>query len=291
MAKDAWRLWGEQDERGALNRITSACTCAAAGLVRSGRVISLAQPLSGQMPVPGHRSGFSHFMNRDGGDYAAGGKRPDGFQFAEDTVVLATHTGTHIDALCHVWYDDEIYNGFSCHSIRSTTGAAHCGVDKMGGIVTTGVLVDMVRDRGRPLEIGEAISATDLERCIDRDTRAKLPGSAVLVHTGWFETWGKDAARYFEGEPGIDETAATWLAEAGVALIGADNFAIEPIPFPKGRVFPVHKRLLRDFGIPLLEGLQLDELARADAKTFMFVTTPLPIVGGTASPVAPVAVL
>ena len=37
---------------------------------------------------------MQHFMQRDGGDYAAGGKRPGGFQFAEDTVVIALQFGT-----------------------------------------------------------------------------------------------------------------------------------------------------------------------------------------------------
>jgi kynurenine formamidase len=291
VAKEAWHRWGEDDERGALNAITADRVREAVALVRTGRVMSLAQPLSAQTPVPGHRGHFMHLMNRDGGDYAAGARRPDGFQFAEDTLVLANHTGTHIDALCHVWYDDELYNGFSCHSIRSTTGAAHCGVDKLGGIVTTGILVDLVRLRGRPLAEGEAVSAADLDECLDADARARLRGAAVLLRTGWFETRGADAASYFRGEPGIDERAAVSLAEAGVAVIGADNYAIEPIPFPAGQVFPVHKRLLRDYGVPLIEGLRLAELAATGATTFMFAAVPLPIAGATASPIAPVVVL
>lgn len=291
MAKEAWHRWGKDDERGALNSITAASTCAAVSLVRAGRVISLAQPISERTPVPNHRGHVMHLMNRDGGDYAAGAKRPDGFQFAEDTLVVANHTGTHIDALCHVWYDNELYNGFSCHSIRSTTGAAHCGVDKLGGVVTTGILIDLVRVRGRPLAKGEAVSAADLQRCLDRETRSRLAGAAVLLRTGWFESEGKDSSRYFEGEPGIDESAGVWLAEAGVAVIGADNYSIEPIPFPPGRVFPVHKRLLRDYGVPLIEGLALAELAAAGATSFLFVAVPLPISGATASPIAPIAVL
>ncbi len=112
MTLGAWGQWGAEDERGALNFVGSEQVRQAVGLVRSGRVISLAQPLSERTPVPGHRASMQHFMGRDGGDYAAGGKRPGGFQFAEDTVVLPLHFGTHIDALCHAWYDDKLYNGF-----------------------------------------------------------------------------------------------------------------------------------------------------------------------------------
>ena len=86
---NAWGRWGPEDEAGALNLIGPAQVKRAAGLVRTGEVLRLAQPLSHKTPVPRHRSGMQHFMGRDGGDYAAGAKRPGGFQFAEDTVAIA----------------------------------------------------------------------------------------------------------------------------------------------------------------------------------------------------------
>ena len=116
-------------------------------------------------------------------------------------------------------------------------------------------------------------------------------GDAVLLRTGWLEqVTGGEPAR-FDREPGIDVEAALWLARADVALIGADNYAVEVLPFPEDTVFPVHQRLIRDFGMPLLEGLVLDALAAAGAPTFLFVAAPLPIKGATGSPINPVAVL
>jgi kynurenine formamidase len=286
MAQDAWAKWGEQDERGALNLIGAEEVKRAIGLVRNGKVISLAQPLSADTPVPGHRAPLLHFMGRDGGDYAAGGKRPGGFQFAEDTVVLPLHFGTHIDALCHAWYDDKLYNSFPSTGIRSTTGAARCGIDKMGPIVGRGVLLDMVRLSGRPLARGEAVTRKMLE-----DTGIQVQkGDVVLIRTGWLEAKlsGPD---YYDGEPGIDVGAARWLAERGVAAVGADNFAIEPIPFPPEEVFPVHQCLIRDFGIALIEGLVLAPLAEAGVSSFLFMAAPLPVRGGTGSPLVPLAVL
>jgi len=70
-----------------------------------------------------------------------------------------------------------------------------------------------------------------------------------------------------------------------------DNFAVEAIPFAKGTVFPVHQRLIRDYGIPLLEGLVLDPLAAAGRGEFLFAAAPLPIAGGTGSPISPMAIL
>jgi kynurenine formamidase len=286
MSKEAWGRWGLEDERGALNFIGLEQVRRAAALVLTGQAIGLAQPLSPKTPVPKHRAGVQHFMGRDGGDYAAGARRPGGFQFAEDTVVLPLHIGTHIDALCHAWCDDCLYNGFPGQGTRSTTGALRCGIDKMGPIVTRGILLDMVRLRGAPMAPRASINRTDLKAAAPIEIEA---GDAVLIRTGWLESQTNDVS--FEEEPGIDEDAALWLAERGVAVVGADNFAIEVIPFPAGTVFPVHQRLIRDYGIPLLEGLELKPLAAHGRGTFLFVASALPVVGGTGSPLAPVAVL
>lgn len=291
MAKEAWGRWGASDERGAVNLIDSAKVKRAVGLVREGRVINLAQPLSPKTPVPKHRALMIHLMGRDGGDYAAGGKRPGGFQFAEDTMVIPMHFGTHIDALCHAWYDDELYNGFSSNTIRSTTAAAHCGVDKMPPIASRGVLLDMVGLKGGPLAPGTAIGKVDLEAAVDAVGGGLERGDALLIRTGWLESVLGTGDVDFDAEPGIDVEAAGFLAEAGVAMIGADNFAVEVLPFPKGEVFPVHQRLIRDYGIPLMEGVMLKPLAETGAKVFLFVAAPLPIVGGTASPLTPLAIL
>jgi kynurenine formamidase len=291
MAREAWGRWGEQDEAGAPNQAGPDQVRRAAGLVRSGRVIPLAQPMHAKMPVPGHRNGLMHFMGRDGGDYAAGGKRPGGFQFAEDTVVMPLHLGTHVDALCHAWCEDRLYNGFPGDTIRSTTGATRLGVEKLPPLVTRGVLLDLAVDG--PLPDGHAIGRAALEAAAARAGVTPEPGDAVLLRTGWWEAQQDRPARLvsFDTEPGLDVDGALWLAEAGVALIGADNFAIEALPFPAGTVFPVHQRLIRDYGIPLLEGMVLKPLAEAGATAFLFMAAPLPIAGATGSPLSPVAVL
>jgi kynurenine formamidase len=291
VSRDAWRRWGEDDERGALNHIGTSQVREAAALVRSGQVLNLAQTLSPRTPMPPRRAGMQHFMGRDGGDYAAGARRPGGFQFAEDTVVLPLHIGTHIDALCHAWYADTLYNGFPASGTRSTTGATRCGVDKMGPIVGRGVLLDIAGISGAPLHDGVAVGAADLERAAKQARVSVCPGDIVLVRTGWAESQGCADIVPFDREPGLDLEAAQWLAERDIALLGADNFAVEVIPFAQSTVFPVHQRLIRDFGIPLLEGLLLRDLAASGRREFMFAASPLPVAGGTGSPVSPIAIL
>jgi kynurenine formamidase len=291
MSQEAWKRWGEEDERGALNHIGAAQIQEAAGLVRSGTALSLAQGLSHRTPTPQHRAGFQHFMGRDGGDYAAGARKPGGFQFAEDTVVMPLHIGTHIDALCHAWYDDKLYNGFSGSGTRSTTGAARCGIDRMGPIVGRGVLLDVVALRGAPLVDGAVIGAGDLEHAAKACGVVVGKGDIVLIRTGWAENQMRQTPVSFDAEPGLDLEAGLWLAEREIAALGSDNFAVEVLPFAAGTVFPVHQRLIRDFGIPLLEGLLLDSLAASGRSMFLFAASPLPIAGGTGSPISPIAIL
>ena len=157
MSQNNWTRWGTEDERGSLNHIDPEAVKRAAALVTTGQVVNLAQPLSPRTPFPPHRAGMQHFMGRSGGVYAAGARRPGGFQFAEDTLLMPAHIGTHIDALCHAWYDDKLYNGFPGTGTRGTTGAARCGIDKMGPIAARGVLLDVAAVRGSPLSDGTAI--------------------------------------------------------------------------------------------------------------------------------------
>jgi kynurenine formamidase len=288
---NAWGRWGAADEGGALNLIGAPQVLRAAGLVREGRVIRLAQPLSHATPVPRHRAGLQHFMSRDGGDYAAGAKRPGGFQFAEDTVVMPLHIGTHIDALCHAWCEEKMFNGYRETTMRSTSGATRLGVEKMPPAFTRGILLDMVALRGRPMHAGEVITRTDIEACLAQAGLKIEAGDAVLLHTGWLASQLGNPDIDFNAEPGIDHEAGLWLAQQDVALIGADNFAVEVLPFAEGTVFPVHQCVIRDFGIPLLEGLMLDPLVRTGRTEFLFVAAALPIVGATGSPLTPLAVL
>ena len=288
---NAWGRWGEDDEAGALNLIGPEQVKRAAGLVRTGQVVRLAQLLSNKTPVPRHRAGLQHFMGRDGGDYAAGAKRPGGFQFAEDTVVMPLHIGTHIDALCHAWCDSRMFNNYREETMRSTSGATRLGVEKMPPAVTRGLLLDVVGLRGRPLLGGEVVSRADLEACLAVAQLEIEPGDAVLLHTGWLAAQQGVSDIDFNTEPGIDYEAGLWLAQRDVALIGADNYAVEVLPFAEGTVFPVHQCVIRDFGIPLLEGLLLEPLVRTGRREFLFVAAALPIVGATGSPLTPLAIL
>ena len=229
-------------------------------------------------------------MDRDAGDYALGARSPGGFRFAEDTVQMSTHSGTHVDALAHAWTGDELYNGHPSAAIRSTSGAQKLGAEKLRPVLTRGILVDLVAALGGPLPPSTPINAADLIAAYKRADITPSPGDAVLLHTGWWPSMGLKE-EYFDVEPGLSDDGARWLADQDAALVGADNYAVEVQPDPGGANFPVHLRLLHGQGIPLIENLDLGELAESGATQFLFVLSPIALQGSTGSPVTPVAVL
>jgi kynurenine formamidase len=285
-----WGRWGDDDERGALNLIGAEQVLRATTLVRLGRVFQLGLPLqSSGVPLERHRAALVHFMRRDGGDYAAGAIAPDDVGTADDYIGLATHGTTHVDALCHLWYGDAMFNGFSPTEVRSS-GAARNGIDKSGPIVTRGVLLDIAALHAlEHLPAEHGIGPDELDAACARAGVEVAAGDAVLIRTGWLRVHGRDVTAYHERQPGLAIGSVPWLIERDVAVVGADNLAVEQFPAPSGNV-PVHRALIRDYGVYLLELLDLEELAEAGVSEFLFVASPLRITRGAGSPLNPVAI-
>ncbi|MHB8693820.1 MAG: cyclase family protein [Solirubrobacteraceae bacterium] len=286
-----WGRWGDEDQRGALNLIDADAVLRGVACVRTGDVLSLATPIrSGAGSSVVGRPAAQHFMLRDGGDYAAGRPERGGFGFADDCVMLATHGATHIDALSHVWRDGRIYNGFSAGEIGSS-GAHRCGIEHAGPIVTRAVFVDLVPDGSAALPPGAAVGLPALLERITAGGVEPQAGDALLIRTGWTEEWQRGEAG-FDAWPGLDADCAEWIAACDIALVGADNVAVEVFPStdPECQV-PLHVALLRDRGVPLCELLDLAGLAASGRRTCLLVIAPLPLVGAVGSPINPVAVL
>jgi kynurenine formamidase len=182
-----------------------------------------------------------------------------------------------------------MWNGYPASAVTSR-GAARCGIEKTGPIVTRGIFLDLAGPGAGPAPEA-AIGADRLDDAV-RDTGVTpRPGDALVVRTGWLARWRAGAATE-ETWPGLDADCASWLRDNGIALVGADNIAVEvgPSTVP-GSAMPLHVAAIRDRGIHLLELLDLEELAARDVVEFMLVVAPLNIVGGVGSPCAPVAVI
>lgn len=288
-----WGRWGEDDERGALNLLDTQAVRRGLDAARLGRVLPLGLPVQARrVPVLPPRPPVLHTMLVDGGDFEAGARRgPNGIQFADDHLSMACHSGTHIDALSHVARNGMMYNGIPASEVRSTTGARRLGIQNVGGVVCRGVLIDALGAAGGSLEAGRVITATDMERALARNAVELRPGDAALIRTGWLPRFDEQDPSWYRGEPGIDVDSARWLADRGVVLVGADNFAVEALPAASGEPFPVHLALLQERGVYLLEMVDLEPLIEAGAWTFTFVLAPLRITGGVGSPVNPLAII
>ncbi len=236
-------------------------------------------------------------MSVDGGDYAAGARKLEGgVAVADDAIIMSPHgTTTHIDALSHMWRNDVLYNGHSADRVRSY-GATRCGIDKLGAIVTRGVLFDIPTHLGVPyVDPSVAIDAQMLQACATRTGLTLRAGDVALVRTGWPRVWQEDPSRYQAAQPGLTYDAAAWLVESDAVAIGSDNVAVgrltEAGTSADAPDEDVHMLTLWRNGVYLIELLWLEELAAADRTDFLFMIAPLAIEGGTASPVTPIAVL
>ena len=166
--------------------------------------------------------------------------------------------------------------------MTSWDGATRNGIETMGGFATRGVLLDVAGHRGVPhLPHGHRISARELE------TTAQA--HALLVRTGCIRVWSEDRERFLQDTPGLGEDGMLeYLHSHQVAALGADNVAVEA--WDPGVVIPLHTPLIRGFGLVLLELLDLERLAADRVHEFLFVASPLRIIGALGSPLNPLAV-
>lgn len=279
--------WGAQDERGSANHMRPDRVLRALQLVKAGQVFELGRVLSPAMPFFGTRR-FDVHTKRTVMNPGANRRGSN-----EELVVTELgHVGTQFDAFPHQTIGDRLYNCLPLEDAATRTGFTRLGVDRVGALITRGVLLDIAGGKGVDmLPDRYEITVEDLQQALSRQSLTLAPGDAVLIHTGWGRLWDTDPARYVKSCPGLGTAAAEWLARQDPMLVGADNWPVEAAPNPDPQLsLPVHQIMLVVHGIHLLENLKLDQLAAARGWEFALLVQPLKIQGGTGSTVAPVAV-
>jgi kynurenine formamidase len=279
---------GHDDASKRLNEVIRMSSIGGSGM----RVIDLEQPRTPAMPIhPSHRPGYYYALHRRHDD----GYRPEENgprSSASGLIVCMEHSGTHIDALCHQADAQVLYGGVAVCGVQTGAGFTRLGVEEIPPIVAPGVLLDAPAGLGvDELEPGRPLAAADLQAFCARQGVSIDPGDVVLVRTGNARSWS-DTERYLAG-PGMDGSAARWLAERRVLAVGADNMAWDVIGLvdPELGLLPGHLHLIARRGIYIIENLLLEELAAAGVSRFTFVCTPLKFVGATGSPVRPIALV
>ncbi|MGV9314018.1 cyclase family protein [Streptomyces sp. NPDC003691] len=253
------------------------------------RTIDLAQPLRRGMPQSPNHPPFRMALERRHGDL----RRPDGGSAANEIIVMGGHVGTHVDALAHVSQDGLLYGGARPADISDHLGFAALGIDTFEPYVGRALLLDVAAVHGVPvLPAGYEITPGDLERAAaGLDPR---PGDVLLIGTGWSRHWA-DADTFTgreKGVPGPGEAAGHWLAGLRPRAVGGETIAFEHLAPGRGHAtLPVHRILLVESGINIVETMKLGELLDSGAREFTLVLNPLPVVGATGAPVRPLALL
>jgi len=298
-----WGRWGDSDQRGTLNFITPAALVHAGTLIRSGRVVSCGLPFNDSGPQSGGFGGRTnplHYMLQDGGDIAVGAQdHMKVLRYTDDAVTMPLQCGTQWDALAHIFYRGQMYNGGGLGQVTST-GAASNGIEQIAdGVVGRGILLDIPRYRGVGwLEAGDSIGDAELAGCAAAERVEVRSGDIVLIRTGQIAqvrahgSWGE----YDSGPaPGLGISAAGWFASNEIAALATDTWGAEVLPNETPGVFqPLHLILLVNAGMTIGEIFDLEALAVACAEEgryeFFFTAPPLPITGAVGSPINPLAI-
>jgi kynurenine formamidase len=301
-----WERWGRDDGRGTANHITPAMVRGAAGLVRTGQVISLALPFDQHGPQTGAngRVNCLRYSVATGTDHAEGRQLwsgrpiPRQMGYADDTVVLHLQSATHWDSLCHIFHKGRMYNGFPASEVTSQ-GAPRNGTEQLkSSLVGRGVLLDIPRSKGIDwLQDGYAITVEDLEAAAEHARVTVGPGDIILLRTGQMarclqSSWGT----YAGGDaPGLSFYTIPWLADNDIAAVASDTWGVEVRPNELPDSFqPFHIPSVVYMGLLLGEMFDLEALADAcadDGTYEMLVSAPpLPFTGTAGAPPGPVAV-
>ena len=283
-----WGRWGKDDQMGALNLITPAKRKAAVALVREGVAVSLARDTekdkASDNPDP-----FEHKMTWTG-------KTTPG-QFSLDHYGVSYHgyAHTHMDALCHMFYNGKMFNGYSQQEVTEKGAQKLSILNVKNGIMSRGLLMDIPRLKGVPyLDTAVAIYPEDLEAWEKQAGIHVGSGDIVFIRTG---RWARRAAKgpwdASKNSAGLHVSSVKWLKQRDVAMVGSDAASDVMPSLVTGVAQPVHQLLLIAMGTPIFDNCDLERLSDETNKRkrweFLLTASPLAVTGGTGSPINPIA--
>jgi kynurenine formamidase len=294
-----WGRWGPNDELGTLNYVTPEKVREAAGLVRSGRRVSLSIPIN-KVAGPDNPMQASLFMVQ-GHDVPVDGSK---VRFGLDYLGMACHgdTHTHVDALCHISYGGLTYNGRPAGEVLRSTGATEQDIAAYStGVVGRGVLLDIPKLRGvKWLEPGDAVTRAELEACEEAEGVLLAEGDILVFRTGHHRrrlevgAWDNNPPPVGEGKAGLHVDTISWMHERRIAAFLPDGDG-EAVPsVVDGITYPIHPLQVAAMGMLVSDSLQFEDLVAACEEEgryeFMVIGLPLRLPGGTGSPWNPIAI-
>jgi len=282
-----WGRWGKDDQLGALNLITPEKRRQAAQLVTSGVSISLSRNV---ITVKiGTSPAFEQRMVHTG--------LTPGAESSSDaySVQYHGHTQTHLDALCHFFYEGQMYNGFPQTDVTEKGAAKLSVINVKNGIFTRGVIMDFPWLFGSKYLAGSrAIYPEDLEAW-EKKTGVKIQsGDAVFIRTGRWARWDAEGEWDMKAQAaGLNVTSMRWFKKRDIAVLGSDMVADVAPSGVEGVRMPVHLVAINAMGLIILDNCDLEsvgEYATAHHRwDFLLTVAPLAVATGTGSPVNPTA--
>ena len=283
-----WGGWGDKSSAGAINLITREKRLEAITLVRNGRSVSLSRPLpvtpAGDNPRPAQ-----HYMHKE--------ERPFNGGAAMDYYGVFYHgtATTHIDALCHVWNKDGMWEGKTHDDVIKFGGANFGTVDEWKeGILTRGILLDVPKHRRKPyVTLEEPVHGWELEDIAKEQGIEIRPGDAVFVYSGRDKYASDNDGRWGtpEGRPGLHASCLPFVKNNDISILGWDMMDASPNEYDVP--WSVHGVIFA-YGVALVDNSLLEPLADVclEEKRYEFMLTinPLYVEGGTGSPANPIAV-
>lgn len=283
-----WGRWGKDDQLGAMNLITPQKRKQALALVKEGVSISLAHDTNTQT-APDNPQPYEHSMTLSGV-----GNRG---QFSLDKIGVSFHgyQHTHLDALCHMFWQGKMYNGFSQEEVTKE-GASKLSIANLKqGVFTRGILIDVPRLKGvRYLEPGTAIYPEDLDAWEKKAKIRVTAGDVIFVRTGrWARRVAVGPWDVSRNSAGLYASCATWIKQRDVAIIGSD-VASDLLPSGiEGVSHPIHQLVLVAMGVYIFDNCDLEAVSEACAARnrwdFLLTAAPIAVAGGTGSPLNPIA--
>ena len=286
-----WGRWGPDDQLGTLNLITPEKRAQAASLVREGISVTCSRLIIPEIAPDVTSIPPLHYMVNTG-------ETPENTnESASDFIGLSFHglTVTHIDSLCHQFWDGKMYNGRPASMVDVREKATFCAVDNaQNGIVTRGVMLDITKVRGVEwLEAGEGVFPEDLEAAEKAQGVRVEEGDALLVRLGWYKRRLQIGPPPAPNRPGLHVASMPWIRERGVSILAADA-SQDTVPSGyAGNRQPIHKVGQVAMGLWLIDAGNFEELnavcTRLNRWEFMFSVAPLRFKNATGSPVNPLA--
>jgi len=305
--KDApknWGKWGDEDEVGALNYLTAEEVFRGVRHIRSGTVFTLQRMIGdpkGDPVWPGRTPAEKTvILDESSWDGDGAPQFPGGLHYADDKISAFLQGSTQYDALGHVWYGGQLWNGYDARSTVGGLAKASVALIAERGVVGRGILLDMARFRGKEnLDKAETFTYEDLVACAEAQGVKIEKRDILIIRTNFLKLFFDQGEEFYEGfcEPGLvySPELVHWFQDMEIPNLVTDTIANEVTIDPNnGTALPLHCALMRNLGVALTEICDLEKLASHCAEdrqyTFLYAAAPLKVHKASGSPVNPLVI-